>query len=278
AFWQRISPGHPPQLRAAALQALGTLAPPRDKNRIRQLVECACDSDFRVAAPALMILKGIPIPASSTKDCLTLFDAPDPAVRRFVIEKFGTCDRADVAKGLAGQLGHPDQSVREEALTRLCALKAGRSILLDALLEASTAEGAWNLARPVARFAGQYAKAFGRLFKQASNYLEADDRRADALLFLLRQIDAKSLRARLEHRAFDLRKKKRYEPALLYLRLMARDPACSEDVRFELAACGLKLSDHNLAVESRNSDPALQQFARLLRSDQIPPAALSKHE
>jgi len=36
-----------------------------------------------------------------------------------------------------------------------------------------------------------------------------------------------------------------------------------------LASCGLKLSERNLALESRNADPALQQFGRLLHNAEI---------
>jgi HEAT repeat protein len=271
AFWNRIGVEHPPELRAAALQALGTLPPPRDKTRLRELVRCACDRDFRVAAPALMILKGIPVPQASVKEWVPLLDAPDPAVRRFGIEKLGDRDDADVAKALLGQLDHPDPVLRQEAMRRLAETDAGRDLLLEAFLEAPTPEAAWSLARPLARFAGQFHGAFAKLFKQASQYLDADDRRGEALLFLLRYLDADSLHNKLQERAQSLRKKKNYEGALRYFRLLARDPACSEDLRFELAACGLKLSDRSLTAESRSSDPALGQFARILRNPEIEP-------
>jgi hypothetical protein len=69
-----------------------------------------------------------------------------------------------------------------------------------------------------------------------------------------------------------LRKKKAYAEALIYLRLLARDPACGEALRFEMAACGLKLSEHDLASEARTADPSLQQLARLVHSYDIDPA------
>jgi hypothetical protein len=53
---------------------------------------------------------------------------------------------------------------------------------------------------------------------------------------------------------------------------LTRDPACGEALRFEMAACGLKASEHDLAVESRTADPSLQQFARLVRSHDVDPA------
>jgi hypothetical protein len=108
-----------------------------------------------------------------------------------------------------------------------------------------------------------------KLFAKACAHLEADDRRADAFLFLLREIDAKDLRDRLAERALTLRKKKGYDTALTYLRLLGRDPAIGEALRFELAACGLKVSPKDLA--SRAGDPAIQQFARLVHSHETDP-------
>jgi HEAT repeat protein len=271
SFWQRIGREHSTELRAAALQALGTVAPPRDKKRIGQLLECAIDRDFRVAAPALMILKNLPISERDTSDWLPLFEAPDPAVRRFALEKLGDRDRADVAQALLAQVDHSDRSLQEEAIGRMAKTKAGRALLLKSLLEAPSPDAAWTFARAQSRFATQYPAHFSQLFKRACQALDADDRRADALLFLLRHIDAKALRDKLEDRALALRKKRKYEQALVYLRLLARDPGCAEDTRFELASCGLKLSERNLALESRNADPALQQFARLLHSAEVEP-------
>src|SRR5439155_3323678 len=93
------------------------------------------------------------------------------------------------------------------------------------------------------------------LFKQACTYLEAQDRRADALLFLLREADSRGLRDRLEEQALAHRKKKNYSDSLIYLRLLTRDPACGEAIRFEQAACSLKVSPKDLAADARATDP-----------------------
>ena len=53
-----------------------------------------------------------------------------------------------------------------------------------------------------------------QVFAQTFANLEANDRRADALLFLLREADAAELRDCLEQRAIHWRKKKAYETAL----------------------------------------------------------------
>jgi hypothetical protein len=277
AFWARIDPPQAPPLRAAALQALGTLPLPQGKDKLHRLLVCAADADFHVAAPALMILKAVPVSPRTAKDWLPLLDAADVAARRFAIVKLADIDTPDVAKALLQQLGHPDRALREEALARLAETKRGRESLALALLKAPSPDQAWTLARGQAPFADQHQPALRtKLFSQAGRYLEAGDRRADALLFLLREIDAKALRDQLEERGLALRKKKDYEKALSYLRLLGRDPASAESVRFEMAACALTLSEHDLAVESRSADPALQQFARLVHSHDVDPAVRVK--
>jgi hypothetical protein len=271
-FWARIDASRPPEIRAAALQALGTLPLPANRDKLQRLFACATDADFRVAAPALMILKGAPVSDRALKDWLPLLDAPDPAARRFAIEKIGDRDRAEVAAALVKQLDHPDRNLRDLALSRLAQLQSGREALAQALRQAETPDKAWALARVQAPMVREYPSALrARLFTQACDYLEAGDRRADALLFLLREADAKGLRDRLEERALTHRRKKRYSTALIYWRLLTRDPACGEGIRFEQAACGLKVSSHDLAAESRSTDPCLHQFAGLVHRHETEP-------
>lgn len=275
AFWLRIDPPHPAALRGTALQALGTLPPPTSPDKLKRLLVCAADADFCVAAPALMILKAVPINDRLLKNWLKLFDAPDPAARRFVIEKLGERDKAEVAAGLIKQLRHGDRGLRDEAVSRLSKLEHGRHALAHALLDAETPDETWTLARAQMPFVRDYSAALrGKVFNQLCKYLEAGDRRADALQALLREAEARGLRDKLEDRALALRKKKNYAQALIYLRLLTRDPACGEAIRFEQAGCALRVSSHDLAADSRAADPALHSFAGLLHRHETDPLQL----
>jgi hypothetical protein len=276
-FWARIEPPYPVESRAAALQALGKLPLSLGKDKFKRLLSCASDPDFRVAAPALMILKSIPVAERALGDWLALLEAPDAAVRRFALEKLTGKDTAEVAAALLRQLRHPDKGLRDEAQARLAQSVHGREALSLALLDAPSAEEAWTLARAQTAFVHAYPDRLrARLFSQACALLEAEDRRADALLFLLQVADAAALREQLEARALALRKKKTYATALIYLRLLAREPACGENLRFEMAACALKVSEHDFAIEARMADPCLQQFARLVHSHDVDPAGRLK--
>jgi HEAT repeat protein len=275
AFWARVDSSRSAEIRASALQALGVLPCPTNREKIQRLLVCACDPDFRLAAPALMILKNVEVADRRLGDWLPLLQAPDPATRRFAMEKIGDQDKAEVAAALVQQLDHPDRSLRDLAISCLAKLNHGRDALVRALREASNPDQAWALARVQAPMVRDYPAALrSSLFKQACAYLEAQDRRADALLFLLREADPRQLRDQLEERALTQRKKKNYSGALIYLRLLTRDPACGEAIRFEQAACSLKVSPKDLAADARATDPCLHQFGGLLHRHETEPIKL----
>jgi HEAT repeat protein len=266
-FWDRVQSPYPPELRAAALQALGAKVNASKKSHFQRLLTCAVDPDFRVAAPAMLILKTLPVTPAVLPAWLTLLDAPDIAVRRLGMEKVGSHDRPEIAAALLEQVTHRDHGVRDEALARLGRLEHGRRAMVEALLEADSAEQAWLLARAQEPFVRDGEPAWRkRLLDQACAYLEQGDRRADALLWVLRAADAPALRDALEARALALRKKKNYETAMLFLRLLARDPGCGAPLRMELAACGLKMSARDLNAEARAADLCLSSFANLVHS------------
>jgi HEAT repeat protein len=266
-YWTRLDPKHPPAIRAAALHALGTLPLPTGDAKLQRLLACAADADFQIVAPALLILKNVPVNKKNVKHWLHLLEAPDVATRRFAVARLRDLPSAEAARALVPQLSHPDRALREETLAALGSSPAGRQALLDVLLEAPSVEEAWSLARAQAASAGDLpAAARTRLFAQACAYQDQDDRRAEPLWFLLREADAAWTRDQIEERALALRKKKDYAGAMTYLRLLTRDPAVGEDIRFELAATALKESQHDTAATTRHSDPALIQFARLLQN------------
>lgn len=265
-YWSRLDPSYSPALRSAALQALAPLPAPTQEARLRLLLTCAADREFQVVAPALMLLRKIPATRKQARQWLELLQAPDVAAHLLAVEKLREVDTPEVAAALVGQLDHADKGLREAALAALASQKSGRDALHEALLKATTADSAWTLARAQAEQSRSWTPAqCDAVFQQACKWHEADDRRADALWFALRQADADAERTRLEERALALRKKKQYEASLGYWRLLTRDPAVGSALRFELAATLLKLSSKDASKTARDADPALAQFSRLLQ-------------
>jgi len=267
ALWERTQAPYPPALRAAALHALGPRAHSATKEHLQRLVNCAQDSDFRVAAPALMTLSSLPTSPKLVPIWVTLLKAPDVAVRRAAIKKVGDQDKPEVAAALLEQLSHRDLALRDEAVQCLSRLGHGHKALARALLKAETSDEAWQLARAQASFVSEYdIDLRQKIFKQACEYFEDSDRRADALLHVLRAANAGEVNEQIADYALALRKKKKYELAQLFLRLLARNPACGPAVRLELAGCSLKLSAKDLHAEARAGDPCLDQINHLIHS------------
>jgi HEAT repeat protein len=278
-YWDSLDPDRPAAIRAAALHALGTLPlPSGDANwaAVQKLLACAAGADFQIVAPALLLLKNVPVSRKNTRHWLHLLQAHDVAARRFAVDKLRDVATAEVASALAAQLRHPDRALRDDAVAALRGSPPGRQALLELLLEAPNVEEAWSLARVLASSRSaereepgaprEALKKRAPLFAQACRYQDQDDRRAEPLWFLLREMDHDWVRDQIAERALALRKKKDYAGTLAYLRLLTRDPACGEEIRFESAATGLKESGHDTSASTRHSDPALNQFARLLQN------------
>ncbi len=162
ALWQKAAPPHRPEVRAAALQALGKWAESPTKDQLKRLFSCAAEPDFRIAAPSLVLLQRLPVADRALSDWLTLLRAPDTAVRRLALDKVGDRDDADTAAALVEQLRHRDAGLRDAALSRLTRSGNGRKALVAALLEAETPDQAWPLARRRRRSPGNTRKVGAR--------------------------------------------------------------------------------------------------------------------
>jgi HEAT repeats len=268
-LWDRILPPLPAEVRAAAIQGLSKFIDNPGKDQRAKLFQCAADPQFRVAAPAMMLLDKLPVADKQLGEWLSLLDAPDLAPRRFALNKIGAKDTAEVAEKLVEQIKHSDRKYRGDVLAKLSGLSKGRKALAKPLKEAETPEEAWDLARAVAPFAKGDPKTWGdELFAVTAKHLEANDKRVDPLLFVLREAGPTELRDRLEAKAAGFKKKEDFEKALVYYKAAHRDPAAGFSIRLGLATVGLKLSNKDLDVEARARDSSLHHFADLVRQDE----------
>jgi hypothetical protein len=265
-LWTRAAAGNSPSVRAAALESLGRLPIRFDRTAMGALVDCAREADFQVAAPALVLLTRSKTQDAPLGDWISLLQAPDVATRRFALERIGMQDRLDVARSVMLLLDDSDPELRNHATNSLKQTSNSRRLLAEAILNAESPERAWFLAKAYAQKDEWPKTAIGeKVLEKAFKYLEAADRRADALLFVFREADAGKLRDRLERRALALRKKENYLAANAYFRALMRDPASPEALRLESALTALKVSKHDQELEARLADPAIQQLGALVR-------------
>jgi HEAT repeat protein len=267
-LWDRTAPGHSHEVRATAMNAVGGWIQKPTADQWKRLFASAVERDFTVAAPALALLNRLPAADKQLDEWVGLLKAPDLAPRRLAVEKIGDRDTPEVAAGLMQQLTHPDRSLRDLARTKLAALEHGRQALVKSVLASEVMDELWSLVRLISPFAKSVSgKLRTDLLAKACKFLEANDHCSDPLFFLLREADALAMREDVFQRAVARRKKKDYETALLYLKLLARDPSVGFDVRFELATVGLKLSAKNLAADARQNDLCLRNFSTCVGMD-----------
>jgi HEAT repeat protein len=267
-FWDRTQAPHPADVRAVAIQTVGGWIESPTGDQWKKLFACASESDFRVVGPALLILERLPYSAKQLNEWMALFQAPDVAARRLAVQKLGEINSSAIAAGLVEQLTHHDRGLKDAARAKLTRTDAGRTAYIAALLMADHHEEAWVLARGIAPVAGEFSsKLKSEILKRTGDYIESGNHLADPLLFLLKEADPTGLRDGLYDRAVEYRKKKKYETALAYLKLLGRDPGAGFPVRFELACVGLKLSPKQLDRESRVNDASLSQFGHAANAD-----------
>jgi HEAT repeat protein len=152
-LWDRILSPFAAEVRSAALQGLARFIDEPSKDQRAKLFQCAADPQFRVAAPAMMLLDKLDVSDKQLGEWLALFNAPDLAARRFALGKVAGKDLAEVADTLIEQVHHDDRKYRSEVLAKLAGLSRGRKALAKPLRDAQTPEEAWDLARVVAPFA-----------------------------------------------------------------------------------------------------------------------------
>jgi HEAT repeat protein len=267
-FWERTQLSFPADVRATSLKTVAGWIESPTKDQLKKLLTCAADADFRVVGPALMILDKLPVTAKQADEWKPLFSAPDVGTRRLAVTKLGRFDSAAIADGLVAQLTHHDRGLKDQARAQLLTTNAGRQALVDALLATEQHDDAWGLSRAMAPAAGEFTpKQREAMLAKLGERIEANSHLVDPLLQVLRESDANGLRDSLFEVAVDYRKKKKFDKALPYLRLLGRDPAAGFTLRFELACVGLKMSKRDLGRESRVNDACLSQFAHAANAD-----------
>ena len=231
---------------------------------VRQLVPYLAESDDGVVRHVLDILARLP---AAKVDWAELLASPHAPVRSFAVRRLGAEDTAAANKQLLALLKHADTDVREVAAGALAGHKGATKLLLDALEEETESEGAWRLAK-ILKPHGEAidAKTFKRLAALAAADMQAGNARHEALLYVLRNVDAKAtdqvvLEAGLAHR-----KAKRWATAIECLRRLTNAELFDDEARYALSFCNLKVSPKDITPHVRAEDHALRGFQALLRN------------
>jgi len=256
-------------VRRNALQALANLGKngPGLDAMIKKVLPLLRENDHEnIVSPAIGLLSPVEFPAGAVKELQKLTKSANASVRRFAVRKLGFQKGKKIVAQMLDWLSDADQEVRDIAAKALCHIEDAAQPLLQKLAKITKPDDAWTLVKLIKPHAERLAKdAKKKLAARCFELLEKNDPRAEAYIWLLRNMDAAGFNAQLAEAGADFRKRKKFAAAVHCLRLLANTELFTPQVRYELSSAGLKESAKDLSPARRNEDPCLRGFGVLLR-------------
>jgi hypothetical protein len=164
-----------------------------------------------------------------------------------------------------GQLDAPQPAQREHALAALQRNPAAVPLLVRRIKAEEDPDRLRTFARALEPHAADLKTAPRHaLSKLLLGYLEADDRRAEPLAYLLRHVAATELDDALLRRAQRLTARARFAEANRILRVLVRGGSASADAIYQASVVALKVSTKRLDRHERHADACLDLLDRLL--------------
>ncbi len=263
------APDFSPYVRRHALVALrgleitGAAVPPV----LRQLMPYLEDADEDVARLALDVLSRLPVSGAAATQWTKLLASQHGRVRAFAASRLAEAATPAARRKLLALLSHEDTTVREVAARSLARDESATGLLLGALLKASEAEAAWQLAKILKPHAERIRKkTLEQLASETATALKEGLATNEALLYVLRHADSLASDAILLEAGMKFRRAKQWERAVDCLRRLLHSDAFDEESGYALSVCNLKLSQKVLDPHVRAEDYALRGLQTLFRN------------
>ncbi len=236
------------------------------------------EDEADVLRPTIHLLEEQQLDRSYLGQLNRLAESPQPAVKRFAVQKLGTFDSGAVVKTLIGYLTDDSYARREQASVSLKKLPAARAALMKEFLACAEERKAWALADILLAHDRAWKRdtlealwkkldtARGGAARGGATRSERDDRLYTAYFHFLNALDPAALAERVHDRAQRLRKSKDFAGAAKWLALLKDSPAFDAETKFALAVAQLKSHPHAVAAGVRRHDPVLELFRDLAHS------------
>jgi hypothetical protein len=275
------APNHSPYVRRHALLALKNLLPTgaAATAMFKELSAYLDDEDGNLVRIVAEILGKIAPSTLSVTQRRGMLANKHYEVRALAVHLLAGCDTVAANRELLELLNHPDPGVQEPAARALAGHKKAAAPCLEVLLSETEAEPAWRLAKILKPHAEALTKAqVTSCASQATAALLEGHALAEPLLYVLRHADPTSAQSVLQEAGLKHRKAGRWPQAVDCLRRLVNTEAFTDDVRYELSLCDLKVSPKVLTPGARADDHALRGFSGLLRNKAFKLAARLKKE
>lgn len=226
------------------------------------------DPDFpNVARNALTIVERLELPRRHLAYLPKMLDtAKHPAVKRFVLTRLAQAGNKKTIKLLIMHLDSNDPMVRDAAADSLAKLPKAVPDLVKKIETAQEMERGEKIALILRHHKGFFKKEKCRvIYRKLDKSLTGRHEQARIYALLLKHVNPDFFYAETLKRSRQLKRTKKFELAKKYLELLASGLFYTDEVRYEMASTLLKLSRKDLALQSRNDDPALNLFSVLAR-------------
>jgi HEAT repeat protein len=231
----------------------------------RQMFKYLGETDPVIVQLALDIIEKLPLTGSLDGQWRKLLKNKHATVRAFAARKLAATDNPATNRLMMSLLAHDDTQVSEIAAGALARHRKATKLLLNALRRERKVETAWRLAKILKPHSESVDRTSRKEFAAlAARDLEAGHPRYEALFYLLRNADPKSVDTVLRDVGLKFKKAKKWGKAVDCLKQLARAESFDRDLRFDLGICYLKQSDKDLAPHLRAEDQALRGFQALL--------------
>ncbi|MCS6862691.1 MAG: HEAT repeat domain-containing protein, partial [Abditibacteriales bacterium] len=224
------------------------------------------DRDFpHIVKPALDLLYRLPLADEITPQLEECLRSRYVEVKNFAVRKLGHVNSDRAIALLLQCLNDSDAIIRDLAQHALLRQPAVVPQVLKQLEEATSDEQRQGLLPILRAHAASFTKAtIHRLVKQFLTRLHKGDESYRAYLDLLRRAAPEAALEPLLDEADAHLKAQRYGDAVKTLSALSGTELFTEEVQYRLALAHLKQSRKDLALASRQTDPALRLFGNLL--------------
>lgn len=226
------------------------------------------DPDFpNVVRNALTVLEKIRLPRRYAAQLPKLLEsARHPAVKRFALTRLAQLGNKKTIKLLITHLDSNDPMVRDAAADSLSKLPRAVPDLMKKLEQTKEIERGEKIALILRNHRSFFKKERCRsVYRKLEKTLIKHDDQMRIYALLLKHVNPDFLYGETLKRARQWKRSRKFELARRYLELLTSGLFYTDEVRYEMASVLLKLSKKDLALPSRNEDPALNLFSVLAR-------------
>lgn len=238
---------------------------------IKKLISYLDENDYnQIVSPTMDILTCIPIPTRLADLIIQQLKNPQDSVKRFAIRKLRELNSPKVVRVLVEYLTVPDTTMRNLAAESLCWLDAARTVLLDKIFEEDDLELCLLYSKILKPHATKFRKnQIKKLSDHLLTLMGKNSPLKDAFIFLLKTAAPDYLHDTLFNRALQLKRKKDFEGAIETLKMLQREGHVSNDARYELSLCQVKLIPDNVRKSMNYGDIQLSHLQFLVKETEF---------